>query len=58
MCEWGSGCNHWMSLDCLDVHLSKLVSPGLKDSIIRELKLRLNDVMRDVAIKHFNLNEE
>ena len=56
LCEWGKGCGHWISLDCLDAHLSDLVSPELKGAIIKELKMKLNNSIKDMAKKHFNLD--
>jgi len=57
ICEWGEGITHWINLNHLDSYLTDLISTDLKNAIIRELKLKMNNSVKKAVKEVFNLEE-
>jgi len=56
VCEWGEGITHYMNLNLLEEYLKDLVSPGMREALVREIKIKMSKQITNIADELFTFN--
>jgi len=55
---WGDNQHHFLDMNKLHHYLSNIVSPDLRDALLREIKVQMESDIKECLTRAFNLGEE